>query len=416
MFCEKTVLDNGVCVLTEHMESVRSVALGMWVRVGNRDETPEQAGISHFMEHMLFKGTPTRSALDISMHFDSIGAELNAFTSREYTCFYARFMDTHLATAFEVLSDMVVNAKFAQEDIDPERQVVIEEIARSEDAPDEYVFDVFSDAIYPTHPLGRPVLGNRGTVSGFTTDDMRAYHDAHYTTENLTIVACGNIAHDDVVELAKRYLEDMIAGERLVRRDAPEASRMALNALTKDTEQAHVILGYPSICARDERRFAYSLLETILGGAMSARLFQEIREKRGLAYAVFTSTALYEDAGSFSMYAGSRPENLEEVITVAREQFEKVRKEGVTQAELERAQELASGSFVMGMESTRVRMTRLGRMATCNLELSSVEETLQKYRNVTVADVNAAAEELFGQDMITAVVSPYSQTEIEEMV
>ena len=405
MFYEKTVLDNGITVITEHMEGVRSAALGFWVRVGGRDESPAEYGMSHFMEHMLFKGTTTRSALDISTAFDALGAEFNAFTSREYTCFYARLLDERLALGFEILADMLVNSTFAHKDILPEREVVLEEIARSQDTPDDYVYDVFSDAMFPHDPLGRPVLGTPDTVSGFDT-----------TTGNLAVVACGNVDHAALVDLALRCLSGLPAGPWLDRPKVDSRERTMLSCVKKETEQANIILGAPSVVNNDPRRFAYSLLDIIIGGGMSSRLFQEIREKRGLVYSVYASSQPYEGAGIFEMYAGTRPENVAEVVKVATEQFALAAQDGVSDDELARAKELAAGSFVLGTESTRTRMSRLGRLAVLDLPVDSIDEMIEKYRAVTIDEVNDAARALFTQDMTLAVVSPYKQEKIERML
>lgn len=416
MYCDKTVLDNGITVVSEHMDSVHSVALGFWVYAGARDEAPRFFGMSHFMEHMLFKGTPTRSALDISTAFDAMGAELNAFTSRECTCFYSRVIDEHLPEAFEILADMVVNASFDQDAIDLEREVVIEEIARNEDSPDEYVYDLFADAMFPTHPLGRPVLGNRTTVGGFESADMREYHDAHYTTGSLVVAASGNVSHEQLVELSKRFLSGMKTGARQHRAFAAEQHRVQLSCLQKDTEQAHVLMGYPAFDTNDPRRFALGILDTALGGGMSSRLFQEIREKRGLVYSVYTTTQLFEDAGVFAAYAGTRPDNVREVLDVMQKEFALAAAKGITQEELDRARELICGNFVFSMESTRAHMTRLGRLFVLGLEVRSPEQTLEDYRCVTLQQVNEVAGDLLSQQPTVAVVSPHSQGDIERMI
>lgn len=416
MYCDKTVLDNGITVVSEHMDSVHSVALGFWVYAGARDEAPRFFGMSHFMEHMLFKGTPTRSALDISTAFDAMGAELNAFTSRECTCFYSRVIDEHLPEAFEILADMVVNASFDQDAIDLEREVVIEEIARNEDSPDEYVYDLFADAMFPTHPLGRPVLGNRTTVGGFESADMREYHDTHYTTGNLVVAASGNVSHEQLVELSKRFLSGMKTGTRQHRAFAAEQHRVQLSCLQKDTEQAHVLMGYPAFDTNDPVRFALGILDTALGGGMSSRLFQEIREKRGLVYSVYTTTQLFEDAGVFAAYAGTRPDNVREVLDVMQKEFALAAAKGITQEELDRARELICGNFVFSMESTRAHMTRLGRLFVLGLEVRSPEQTLEDYRCVTLQQVNEVAGDLLSQQPTVAVVSPHSQGDIERMI
>ena len=416
MFYEKTVLDNGITVITEHMDGVRSAALGFWVRVGARDEAPVEGGMSHFMEHMLFKGTTTRSALDISTAFDALGAEFNAFTSREYTCFYARLIDERLKLGFEILADMLVNSTFAHKDIVPEREVVLEEIARSQDAPEDYVYDLFSELMFPQDALGRPVLGTPDTVSSFDTGEMIRYHDAHYTTGNITVVACGSVEHAVVVELAQRFLSGLPVGPRLERALVEPQERTVLRCVKKDSEQANIVLGAPTIVNDDPRRFVYSLLDIIIGGGMSSRLFQEIREKRGLVYSVYASSQLYEGAGLFEMYAGTRPENIAEVVKVATEQFSLAAQDGVTAGELARAKELAAGSFVLGTESTRTRMSRLGRLAALDLPIDSIDEIIEKYRAVTIDEVNEAARALFSQEMTLAVVSPYKQEKIERML
>lgn len=416
MFYEKTVLDNGLSVVTEHMEGVRSVALGFWIRIGGRDELAPEYGMSHFMEHMLFKGTPVRSALDIATAFDALGAEFNAFTSREYTCFYTRLIDERLSQGFEILADMLVNASFAHDTIIPEREVVLEEIARSQDTPEDYVFDVFADAMFPDDTLGRPVLGTRENVAAFDTDAMRAYHDAHYTSGNITIVACGDVDHGHVLELTEAYLSGIRQGSRRIRTIPTLQKRPSLRAEKKDSEQAHIVYGAPTIAIDDPKRYAYYLLDIILGGGMSSRLFTEIREKRGLVYSVFSSSQLYEGAGVFEMYAGTRPENIAKVIDVTKSEFAKAAESGVSEEELDRAKELAAGSFVLDMESTRTHMSRLGRLSVLGLPIDSVDEALEKYRNVTIEEVNAAARELLTKHMTLAVVSPYEQSEIERML
>lgn len=413
MFYEQTVLTGGTHVLSERIEGSRSVALGFWVRTGNRDESPQIAGISHFMEHMLFKGTPTRSALDISLAADSVGAELNAFTSREYTCFYSRVIDEYLPDVFEVLADMLVNASFDSDALDLERKVVLEEIAASVDTPEEQVYDVFADAMFPTHPLGRPVLGTAVSVGALDSAAMHAYHDSRYTTGNVYVVACGNVDHDALVALTQRHLAGLNEGPRLERNDEAETKRKRFGCIVKDTEQAHLLYGFPSVSADSEKRFALSILSAVMGGSMSSRLFQEVREKRGLVYSVYTASQLHEDAGCFLMYAGTRPDNIEQVVDVARSQFAQVASDGIAPEELERAVKLVCGSFVLGMESTRMRMTRLGRLATCGLPLPSIEETLERYKAVSCTDVAAVASDLFAQEPTACVISPRRQEELE---
>ncbi len=418
MFYQKSILANGVTVISEHMEGVRSIALGFWVRVGSRDEDDATRGISHFMEHMLFKGTPTRSAADISIAFDGMGAELNAFTSREYTCFYSRMVDIRLDDAFEMLSDMLVNAEFAQEAMQLEREVVIEEIARSEDQPEDQVYDLLADAMNPEDALSVPVLGRREVVSGLAPADMHAYHDAHYTGSNLVIAASGNVDHEKLVALAQKWLAELPSESRLERKPVQQGTRKSLAVIKKDTEQAHILIGYPGLSyfAPRKERYAAGLLDTALGGGMSSRLFLEIRENRGLVYSVYTSSQAYEDCGIFSMYAGTRPENVGEVVEVALRELNRIKAEGIGAEELDRVREYVCGNFLLSMESTRMHMTRLGRLATIGTELRSVDEIVNSYKHVTADDVNAVAEKILSEEPTIAIVSPYSQEEVESMI
>lgn len=416
MLYECSTLGGGLSVITEHIENVRSVSLGFWVRVGNRDERPDEYGISHFMEHMLFKGTPTRSAFDISLAADSLGADFNAFTSRECTCFYARVIDEHLDEVFDVLADMLVNASFDPEAMELEKGVVVEEIARSVDTPEEYIDDVFQDALMPTHPLGRPVLGSEERVRSLSGADMRSYHDAHYTTGNVFVVACGNVSHEHVAELAREKLSGLARGERLVREHpAPEANE-ALSCVTRDTEQAHVIYGFPGVTQNDPDRYAVNLLSVILGGGLSSRLFTEVREKRGLVYSIYSAAQGYEDRGVFEVYAGTRPENVSEVLSIVRSELSKAAQDGVTEEELERACENTCNHFLMGLESTSAHMSRLGKLAVSGMPLLSTEETLERYKSVSCGDVARVAANLFAKQPTVAVISPWKARDIEGML
>jgi len=414
VFYNKTVLGNGITVISERMEAVRSVTLGIWFRVGSRDETPAQLGISHFMEHMMFKGTPTRNALDISMAFDAMGAELNAFTSKEYTCYHARVIDEHAGNALEILGDMVAHTSCAQDDIDSEREVVIEEIARSEDTPDDHIFDVFTEAVFPTHQLGRPILGTRAIVGAFGHADCASYHGTHYHADNCVVVASGNIAHDELVRLSEQHLASLSHGTRNARPEVIEPARLSFSFLKKDTEQAHVIYGMPGIPLGDDDRFAGALLDTALGGGMSSRLFQEVREKRGLAYAVFANTTPFLGAAEFGVYAGTRPSNLEEVVSIINRELKQVAEKGLDADELERVREYVLGHIVLSMESTRSRMTRLGKSAVSDLELLSLEELINRYRAVTLADVKRVAGRVLTQTPTLAVISPLEDTQLED--
>lgn len=416
MHYESSRLTNGVTVVTEHMDGVSSVTLGLWVRSGSREETPETAGISHFMEHMLFKGTPTRDAFQIALEGDSIGADMNAFTSRECTCFHARVTDAHFAEAFEILADMLVNAKFDDADMDLEREVVLEEIARSADTPEDSVGDLFFDALLPTHPLGRPVLGDSEVVSALTGDDMRAWHASHCTTGNVWVCAAGAIDHETVVSLAERHLSGLCEGPVLERPhpEIGEGERLAVQC--RDTEQAHLVIGMPSVSRDDPMRWAMGLYATIMGGSMSSRLFAEVREKRGLAYSIAAGLQTYEDTGAFAVAAGTRPENLAEVMRIIDSELERAAEEGVSREELERARDNLSSHCVMGLESTYTRMMRLGRPSVSGMPILSTEETLAKFAEVSTDDIARAAAQLSRGKHSVAVISPWRPEEVEEML
>ena len=416
MFYEKSTLSNGLTVLTERMDTVRSVALGIWYRVGSRDETAAQLGLTHFMEHMMFKGTEKRSVFDISMAFDAMGAELNAFTSKEYTCYYVRVLDEKLEAAFEILSDMVTSSVFAPDAINSEREVVIEEIARYEDMPDEHIGDVFSEAFYPSAQLGRPIIGTRELVASYEQKNCRDFHKAHYHAANASVVASGNIDHNRLVRLCERYLSDMPTGAPNDRGAVHEKNRLYLTTLTRPLEQAHLLIGMPGIPLGHTDRFAGALMNTIIGGPMSSRLFQEVREKRGLAYAVYASTSAYMNAAMFSVYAGTRPSNLGEVLAIIRAEFEKMATDGVSDEELERSKEYLVGNTVLSHESTSTRMVRLGSNQVNGLDIFSLDEIIDSYRAVSCADVGRVAARILAEKPTVAVISPLEQAEVAELL
>ncbi len=413
---QKTVLENGMTVITESMSSVRSVSLGLWFNVGSRDELADQAGLTHFMEHMMFKGTPTMGPLDISMHFDRLGAELNAFTAKEYTCYYARFVDDKLEDALRVLSDMVINSTFDQQAINTERKVVIEEIARSEDAPDDYVFELYAQSNLSGHPLGLPVLGTRQRVGSYTHDDCAAFHKQHYHAGNLVLAAAGNLDHDVVVELAKQYFTAMKPGQKSHRRLLKPQYQSGLYAAQRETEQAHIVYGLPGLPLGDERRYVLSVLTTILGGSMSSRLFQEVREKRGLVYSIYATNAAYQGAGQCYVYAGTRPSNIEQVITLVRAELGQVGKNLVTEEELHRTIDLICGNLLLGLETTNAHMVRLGRRETLGLPQISAEEQSQGYRSVTAQQVREFASDMLEAEPIITIVSPYEEQEVAKLI
>ncbi len=416
MFYRKTVLDNGITVMSEPMDSVRSVALGIWFSVGSRDETAAEAGMSHFMEHMMFKGTPSHSAQDISEEFDRLGAELNAFTSKEYTCYYARLVDEHLPSAFELLADMVVSASLEDEACVSEREVVIEEIARMEDTPDDLIHEIFSRALWPTHPIGLPILGQRDSVGQFDHEQAVAFRTKHYVTGNCVVAAAGNVDHEALVALAERFLADLPVGPRTVRPVADAAHEARLAVLERDTEQAHICYGMATMNAHHPDRFALALLDGVLGGGMSSRLFQEIREKRGLVYSVYSFSSLFADTGQFAVYAGTRPSNAEEVVRLIRIEMERIASSGVRPDELDRVRQAAKGHLVLGMESTRMRMTRLGKNEVAGGEILSADQIMDRFNAVTMDDLMRVSGDVLSKDKVLAVIGPFTSEQLQPLV
>jgi predicted Zn-dependent peptidase len=393
-----TTLDSGVRVVTEAMPSVRSIALGFWVRTGSRDEGREQAGISHFLEHLLFKGTDRFSSREIDEAFDAMGAEVNAGTGKETTSVYSRFLDGHLERAFDVLQDMVLRPAYP--DIESERQVVIEEIAMYEDEPQDKVHDVLAEAIFGDHPLGRPIIGRAEVVSSVPVPEIAAWHDGRYVAANIVVAAAGNVEHDRIVELVGSAVGGARPGPPPA--TSPDGVVPALRFFRKDTEQYHLCLGGPGIPRGDERRFALRVLDTILGGSTSSRLFQEVREKRGLAYAVYSYVSHYADSGQVAVYVGTRPDNVAEAIDVIGNELRRLHEDGVSDEELERARENVKGRTVLSMESTLTRMNRLGSSVLMGVPLMTVDEVLAAFDAVTKEDVTALARELYRPDRISA--------------
>ncbi|NLT06428.1 MAG: insulinase family protein [Solirubrobacterales bacterium] len=386
--------------MTESVESVRSIALGLWIRTGSRDESPAQAGLSHFLEHLLFKGTDRRSSQEIDELFDSLGAEVNAGTGKETTSVYSRFLDRHLETAFDAIADMVLHPTYP--DIDSERQVVIEEIAMYEDEPQDRVHDVLSDAVFGDHPLGRPIIGRAEVVSSVPVPEIAAFHDARYVGSNLVLAAAGNVDHDQLAELAGRMLDCAAGPEAVAAAPAPAAFEPRRRFYAKQTEQYHLCLGGRGIARGDERRFALRILDTILGGSTSSRLFQEVREKRGLAYAVFSYASQYVDDGQVGIYVGTRPDNVGEALETIGSELRRISADGVTAAELERARENVKGRTTLSNESTLARMNRLGSAVLMGVPVLTLDEVLARLDAVTLDDVAALAAELYDPERLSA--------------
>ena len=404
-----TTLPSGVRVVSEHMPSVRSVAVGFWVGVGSRDERAEVAGASHFLEHLLFKGTARRGAQEIAEVLDAVGGDMNAFTSKEYTCFYARCLDRDLGLAVDVLADMITSASIDAVDVDAERSVVLEEIRMHLDTPDDLVHSDFSSVLYPGHALGREVLGDEGTITGMPRDHVYGYYAGTYVPTNLVVAAAGNLAHDRFVELVADALGEwsptpMELPDRTAPIDLVDATA---TVRSKSTEQAHILLGRPGLRRGDEQRFAAYVLNQALGGGMASRLFQEVREKRGLAYSVYSYQSMNADSGSFGVYAGTAPRNAETVLDVMRSELEKVRADGLTPEELRRAKGALAGGTILALEDTSSRMTRLGRALTTATPLQSLDETLAEIERVSAGDVVEMARRLLDGPFAVAVVGPF---------
>jgi len=397
---ELSTLPTGEHVISEHVPSVRSVSLGFWVGAGSRDETEARAGVSHFIEHLLFKGSGKHSAQEIAEIFDGLGGELNAATSRETTVIYARVPDDRIEPALDVIAGMVYDPAFAE--VDSEREVVLEEIAMVEDNPQDLVHDVVAEAVFGGHPLGRPVIGRAEVISAVSRRALAAFHRAAYTAENIVVAAAGNLEHGRLVELLAARLPETVAVPKRARKPIGRHAAPGLRFQRKDTEQYHVCLGAPGISRRDERRFAASLLDAILGGSASSRLFQEIREKRGMAYSVYSFASQYSDAGQIGLYVGTREENLVECLEIAARELADVAAGNVRVGELERAQENLKGRMLLSMESTSNRMSRLGKSLVTGTELLSLDELIERIDVVGAEDVAELAADLLALEGLSA--------------
>jgi predicted Zn-dependent peptidase len=397
-----TELDSGLRIVTEVMPSIRSAALGFFVGAGSRGETEAEAGLSHFLEHMLFRGTARYGSTEIDQLFDGMGAELNAGTDKEGTTVYARLLDQHLPVAFDVIADMVWRPAFA--DVDPERQVVLEEIAMYEDDPQDIVFDVLGKAVYGEHPLGRPIIGRAPVIRDTPVDEISAFHARRYVPGAVVIAAAGSVDHDAIVELAQRTLgsNGAVVNPPPSLIPAPSTPHSTLRFQRKETEQVHVCLGALGLPRHDDRRFALRVLDAIFGGLSSSRLFQAVREERGLAYSVYSFSAQFTDTGEIGLYVGTRPDNLAQAMQVVAEELERLRSDGVTQEELVRARENVKARIVLGLESAGARMSRLGASVLYGLPLLEIDEIMARIDAVSLADLSALVDELWAPESLSA--------------
>jgi predicted Zn-dependent peptidase len=382
------------------MPSVRSVALGFWIGTGARVESHDEAGLSHFIEHLLFRGTSRFSSTEIDQIFDTMGAELNAATGKEATSVHARMLDEHVPRAFDVMSDMVLRPAF--EDIDPEREVVVEEIAMYEDDPQDKVFDVLGEAVFGDHPLGRAVIGRADVIASISPEAITAFHTARYVPGNLVVSAAGSVDHDALVELTEAAIGSVAATAPPPVERAALSGEPAIRFVGKETEQYHVCLGAPGIAYDDDRRYALRVLDNILGGTSSSRLFQEVRDKRGLAYAVFSFTSSYAETGHVGLYVGTRAESLEETMRVVGSELDRFQEEPATAEELRRSQENVKGRLVLSLESTNAHMNRLGAATLNAIPLLSIDEMIERVNAVTLEDLQGLAHDLFAPALLSA--------------
>ncbi|MBI3216600.1 MAG: insulinase family protein [Mycobacterium sp.] len=407
----RTVLPGGLRVVTEFVPSVRSASVGVWVGVGSRDEGPSVAGAAHFLEHLLFKSTPTRTAVEIAQAVDAVGGELNAFTAKEHTCYYAHVLDTDLALAVDLVADVVLRGRCAAEDVEVERDVVLEEIAMHDDDPEDALGDVFLSAMFGSHPVGRPVIGSIDSITGMTRDQLHSFHLRRYTPERMVVAVAGNIDHDEVVALVREHFAD-----RLVSGKTPQPPRRgsgkvpgkpSLQLVNRDAEQTHMLLGVRTPGRHWDHRWALSVLNTALGGGLSSRLFQQIRESRGLAYSVYSTVDTFSESGALSVYAACLPDRFPEVVAVATDVLEAVARDGITEQECRIAKGSMRGGLVLGLEDSASRMNRIGRSELNYGEHRDLAWSLSRIEDVTLEEVNALARKLLRKPHGAAVLGPY---------
>ena len=417
---ERTELPGGLRVLTETMPGVLSATLGIWVGVGSRDEGPAVAGSSHFLEHLLFKGTTSRSALEIATAMDAVGGEMNAFTAKEHTCYYANVLASDLPLAVAVLSDLVTDACNTAADVESERTVVLEEIAMRDDEPSDAVHDLFAETLFGDTPLGRSVLGTVASIEALTRDDVDGWYRHRYTMPSIVVTAAGRVEHQQLLDLVTAAFGHRLSGDARpaplrLGDPAPGTPARPTGLISRRTEQTHLLLGTPSMGRLDDRRYAAAVLDAAVGGGMSSRLFQEIREKRGLVYSVGSSLTHYAGTGSFSVYAGCSKKRVPEVLRLVRAELDRVAAEGITTDEVTRSKGQLKGGLVLGLEDTGSRMSRLGKSELSYGEYLPIGEVLGRIDAVDEEQVRAVAGELFTRDTCLAVVGPYRESDLDRL-
>ena len=415
MHHQLTTLPNGLRVISQDMPSVRSIAIGCWVDTGSRDETAAEAGASHFLEHLLFKGSEKWSARAISDAFDAIGARHNAFTSKEYTCYWARMRDADLPLGVEILAEMLQRPAFRPEEIDSERHVVLEEINMNEDDPTDVAHEQFITALWRGHSLAPPILGTKDSITAMSRDVIAGYWARRYSPTSVVVAVAGRVDHEALVELVTEHFAGWTgtAPARLVTPPSPEAG---VKVRSRDTEQAHLVIGSPALSRSDDRRFALTVADHVLGGGMSSRLFHEIRETRGLAYAVHSFRLPFQEAGATAVYVGTTPNQAVEVLELVRAEYAKLIESGLSDDELNRAKGHVKGSLAISLEDANSRMNRIGRNELTGIEHLSVDEIVARVGAVTEADVIEVARAAYGGPYVIGAVGPFDATDLEPLV
>ncbi len=397
----KTQLKNGVRIISEKISGVRSVSTGIWVGAGSRHEPEGKEGISHFIEHLMFKGTKKRSASDIAEALDSVGGQLNAFTTKEFTCYYTKTLDEHFALGLDVLSDMFFNATFTEKAIEKERGVIEEEIKMYEDTPDDLIHDFFVQTVWPDHPLGKPILGTIESLENIQRDDLINYLHETYLSQRLVIAMAGNLEHQEVQNKVAEIFAEMKPGEAKLEFFAPQNTETVTSNLSRETGQVQICLGTGGLSQKDERIYTLYILNNVLGGGLSSRLVQSIREERGLAYSVFSYHSTFCDTGLFTFYAGTSPTKYDEVIRLLLKEVQDIVTNGITDKELKRAKEQIKGNLFLGLENVSSRMTRLGRNELCLNRIIPLSEFVEHISAVTLEDVQVLARDLFEDNHYT---------------
>lgn len=394
---EKIQLENGVRIVTEKLPGVRSVAIGIWVGAGSRHESDHNSGISHFIEHLFFKGTKKRTASEIAESLDSVGGQLNAFTTKEFTCYYAKILDEHLDLAIDVLTDMFFNSKFQEEAIEKERGVIEEEIRMYEDTPDELIHDLFIKTVWPENPLGRPILGTIDSLKQITREDIISYMNDAYIPQKIVVAVAGNIDHFEVQNKLKPIFEGIKSKNSTISVDSP-VTRTDVSNIYRKTGQVQICLGTEGLSNLDERLYSVYIINSVMGGGLSSRLVQSIREDRGLAYSVYSYHTSFSDTGLFTFYAGTSPKKYNEVIGLLLQEIRRITAEGITEKELKSTKEQLKGNLFLGLESVSSRMTRLGRTELSMNKIITPEEVVEKISAVTLEEIHKAAKDLFAEN------------------